>query len=368
VVVDDDALARQALRRILEGRGFEVQEAEDGTEALEILHDSVDLVLLDLEMPGMTGIEVLREIRSRERFSGLPVVLVTETNAEEARRKAVEYGANDIISKPFEAAEVGLRAEGQLRLKRAADRLRRHEEEMEADVRSRTAALRKALRREKEAREELHEAQLDTIRRLVLAAELKDSRAAKHVARIGHYCTVLGKGLGMVGEELDAVGPACTLHDIGMIGIPDAILSNPGPLTTEEWAIMQQHTLLGARILNGATAPILRLGSRVALTHHERWDGTGYPLGLAGTEIPRLGRICAVADVFDGLTTDRPYRKAVSDEEALAHIRKGSGKDFDPQVVGVFFENLEEIAAVEETGFDGNALDLDLGEWDPSTL
>lgn len=152
--------------------------------------------------------------------------------------------------------------------------------------------------------------------------------------------------------ELEQAGPACSLHDIGKIGMPDAILHKTGPLTTEERAIMEEHTLVGARILNGAAAPILRLGSRVALTHHERWDGTGYPMGLKGTEIPVLGRICAVADVFDALTTQRPYRKALANQEAYAHIRRARGLDLDPQIVEVFFEHLPDLEAVQAANPD----------------
>jgi putative two-component system response regulator len=365
--VDDDASVRQALRRILSAKGFEVREAQNGMEALDVLRDSVDIILLDVQMPVMDGFEFLRRLRGQERDLGLPAVIVMGADAKEEGLRALDCGANDFIGKPFEVAEVRLRAETQLRLKRGNDRLKRHGEELEAEVRSRTAALREALGREKEAREEVHEAHLDTIRRLVLAAEFKDNRTAEHIERIGNYCALLGRGMGLVGGELEQVGPACTLHDIGKIGIPDAILMKRGPLTEEERAIMQEHALVGARILNGASAPILRLGSRIALTHHERWDGSGYPMGLAGTEIPLLGRICAVADVFDALTTERSYREAVSNEEAYAHIRKASGLDLDPRIVDVFFELLTEIEAAQEAGTDGTAPGVDLMGWDPFT-
>ena len=365
LVVDDEALVRRTLKRILEGEGFEVEEAGDGQEALELLKDSLDLVLLDVRMPVMDGSEFLRRLRSHEQFSELPVIMVTGIDGREDRLRAVEFGANDFINKPFDVAEVRVRTGAQLRLKRAADRLKRHGELLEAQVRRRTEALRGALRREKEAREKLHEAHLDTIRRLVLAAELKDSRTAEHIARIGAYCTILARGLGLEGEELEQVGPACSLHDIGKIGIPDAIITKPGPLTMEERLIMQEHTMVGARILNDAVAPILRLGSRVALTHHERWDGTGYPMGLQGSEIPLLGRICAMADVFDALTTQRLYREAVSNQEAYIHLRKAAGLELDPQVVEVFFEHLPEIEAAREAEPNEESDGLGTGWRDP---
>jgi putative two-component system response regulator len=360
LVVDDEVLLRRILRRILEGEGFEVQEARNGAEGLALLQDSLDVILLDAQMPIMDGFEFLRRIRSHERFSGVPVIMLTELGGSGDRLKAVERGANDLIGKPLEAAEVRVRVEAQLRLKRATDRLKKHGEMLEAEVKARTADLRNALRREKEVREELHEAHLDTIRRLVLAAEFKDDRTAEHIARIGDYCTIMARGLGLEDAEMEQAGPACSLHDIGKIGMPDAILTKPVPLTMAERAIMQEHTLVGARILNGAAAPILRLGSRVALTHHERWDGTGYPMGLKGTEIPMLGRICAVADVFDGLTTKRTYREAVSNEEAYAHIGKASGLDLDPQVVEAFLGSRSEIEAAQEANPDGQIPGPDL--------
>jgi putative two-component system response regulator len=352
MIVDDEAPARRALRRILEGEGFEVQEAGNGLEGLSLLQDSLDVILLDIRMPIMDGFEFLGRLRAHERFNGLPVVMMTGVDEKDDRLKAVENGANDTIGKPFEVAEVRARVGAQLRLKRATDHLRKHGEMLEAEVKGRTAALRAALRREREARKELHEAHLDTIQRLVLAAEFKDDKTVEHIARIGDYCTILARGFGMEGAELEQAGPACSLHDIGKIGMPDAILHKTGHLTTEERAIMEEHTLVGARILNGAAAPILRLGSRVALTHHERWDGTGYPMGLKGTEIPVLGRICAVADVFDALTTQRPYRKAVSNQEAYAHIRRARGLDLDPQIVEVFFEHLPDLEAVQAANPD----------------
>ncbi len=362
LVVDDEALVRRTLKRILEGGGFEVEEAENGQVGLDSLKDSLDLVLLDVRMPVMDGFEFLRRLRSHERFAELPVILVTGIDGKEDRLRAAELGANDFIGKPFDVAEVRIRTGAQLRLKRASDRLKRHGAVLEAEVKRRTAALRGALRREKEAREKLHEAHLDTIRRLVLAAELKDSRTAEHIARIGAYCTILARGLGLGGEELEQVGPACSLHDIGKIGIPDAIITKPGPLTMEERLIMQEHTMVGARILNDAVAPILRLGSRVALTHHERWDGTGYPMGLQGSEIPLLGRICAMADVFDALTTQRLYREAVSNQEAYIHLRKAAGLELDPQVVEVFFEYLSEIEGAQKAEPDEESYGLGM-EW-----
>lgn len=316
-------------------------------------------------MPVMDGFEFLHRLRSHDRYSELPVVMVTGVEGKEDRLKAVESGASDFIGKPFEVAEVRVRAGAQLRLKRATDRLKNHQELLEAEVKKRTADLRGALRREKEAKEQLHEAHLDTIRRLVLAAEFKDGRTAEHIERIGDYCMILGRGLGITDEEVERIGPACALHDIGKIGMPDAILLKPGPLTLEERAIMEQHTMVGARILNGASASVLRLGASVALTHHERWDGSGYPMGLQSTEIPLLGRICAVADVFDALTTDRPYRKATPNEEVYGYIRRARGRALDPQVVDVFFEYLPEIEAVQAANPDGEEPNVNFRRRDP---
>jgi putative two-component system response regulator len=338
---------RRALRRLLEAFGCQVREAEDGVEALSLLDESLDLILLDVQMPALDGFEFLGRLRDDDRFSDLPVIMVTGLDGREDRLKAVAVGANDYVAKPFEAAEIHLRAKAQLQLKRASDRVKRQRQELESEVRKRTAELRLALKRERDARDELHQAHLDTIQRLVLAAEFKDVRTAAHIERIGECCAALGRGLGMEEEEVELLGPACSLHDIGKIGTPDAILLKPGPLTPEERAIMQEHTMVGARILNDAASPILQMGCRVALTHHERWDGTGYPMGLKGKEIPLAGRICAVADIFDALTSDRPYRDALPNDEALAHLLSVKGKDLDPDLVDVFQGILPEIEKIQ---------------------
>jgi putative two-component system response regulator len=349
LVVDDEAGIRRALRRLLEAFGCEVREAKDGAEALRLLDASLDLVLLDVQMPSVDGFQFLGRLRSQSEFSDLPVIMVTGLDGQEDRLKAVSVGANDYIAKPFEAAEIFLRAKAQLKQKRASDRIKKQREELENEVLKRTAELRSALHREREALDDLHEAHLDTIRRLVLAAEFKDGTTASHIERIGEYCVALGKGLGMDREEAELLGPACSLHDIGKIGIPDAILQKPGPLDPEERTVMQEHTRVGAEILRDAASPILQMGCRIAMSHHERWNGTGYPLGLKGTEIPLTGRICAVADIFDALTSDRPYRKALPNEEVLDHLQELKGTGLDPDIVDTFFEILPEVEEIQRS-------------------
>jgi putative two-component system response regulator len=219
---------------------------------------------------------------------------------------------------------------------------------LQAEVDVETAGLREGLKREKRIRGEIASSHIDTIKRLAAAAEFKDEGTGGHVERIGDICTILAEKLGMSPEELELVGPATSLHDIGKIGIPDLILLKPASLTMEERAIMEKHTHIGSRILESASAPILRLGSTVALTHHERWDGTGYPHGLSGEEIPLVARICAVADAFDAITSHRPYRSAFSRDYAYDHIRRVRGKEFDPDVVDAFFSVLPRIEAIKD--------------------
>jgi putative two-component system response regulator len=347
LVVDDDGAIRRTLRRLLEAFGYSVREAEDGTKALTLLDDSLDLVLLDVQMPSLDGFGFLDILRNHPLYSDLPVIMVTGLGGREDRLHAVAAGANDFIVKPFEAAEVYLRAESQLQTKRASDRLKRHRQELEEEVEKRTQELRKALEGEREARSDLHDAHLDTIRRLVLAAEFKDLGTAGHIERIGDYCAALGRVLGVAPDEAQFLGPACSLHDIGKIGTPDAILLKPGPLTPDERTVMQEHTRVGARILGDATSPILRLGRTVAMSHHERWNGSGYPVGLKEREIPLVGRICAVADVFDALTSDRPYREALTNGEAVSYLQEVQGTDLDPEIVDAFLHILPEIEEIQ---------------------
>ena len=348
LVVDDVEQNLALLGGLVRSLGYEVETARDGLEALAKLALGVDLVLLDVMMPGLDGYEVARRVRADPRTADLPIILVTVLDSREDRVKAIQAGASDFIAKPVDKTELLVRIASQLRLKEAQDALKRSQAGLEEQVARRTEELRRTLEETADANRRTYAAHVDTIRRLVLAAELKDRDTARHILRISRYSVVLARALHMSPGETEVLAHAVTMHDVGKIGIPDAILFKRGALDEEEKKVMESHTLIGGRILAGSTSELMRHGQLVALTHHERWDGTGYPRRLHGEQIPLSGRICAVVDVFDAMTTERPYRPAIPPDEALAEMRRCRGSQFDPRLLDLFMGRLDEVLAVRE--------------------
>jgi putative two-component system response regulator len=348
LIVDDEELNRELLQDMVECLGHTSEVAVDGREALARLNPAIDLVLLDVMMPGLDGLEVTQRIREDPQFVHLPIVMVTALADKADRLRAVEAGANDFITKPVDRTELRVRVTSQLKVKAAQDEIQRHRRELEAAVERRTADLRQALDDLVYAQHRTRDAHFETVQRLGIAAECRDGQTAAHLDRVGQYCVVLARALGLPPEEVDILRHASPMHDVGKIGTPDAILLKPGPLTPDERAVMQQHTLIGANILRDASSEILQSAETIVLSHHERWDGRGYPNGLAGEAIPLYGRICAVADVFDALTTRRPYKDALSNETALEILRAGRGAQFDPRLIDLFIAHLDEIVAIQE--------------------
>jgi putative two-component system response regulator len=346
LVVDDVEQNVALLGGLVRTLGYEVETARDGLEALAKLALGIDLVLLDVMMPGLDGYEVARRVRADPRTKDLPIILVTVLDSREDRVKAIQAGASDFIAKPVDKTELLVRIASQLRLKEAQDALKRSQAELEERVARRTEELRRTCEETADANRRTYSAHIDTIRRLVLAAELKDPDTARHIMRISRYSVVLAKALHMSPGEAEALGHAVTMHDVGKIGIPDAILFKRGALDEEEKKVMESHTLIGSRILADSSSELMQQGHVVALTHHERWDGTGYPRRLCGEQIPLAGRICAVVDVFDAMTMDRPYRPAFSTEAALETMRQGRGKHFDPSLLDLFVDRLDEVFVV----------------------
>ncbi len=349
LIVDDEEPNRETLASMVSCLGYESECARDGIEALAKVKLEIDLVLLDATMPGMDGFEVAKQIRNNPDLDEIPIVMVTALSGKQSRLRAVEAGANDFISKPVDLTELGVRLSSLLKTKEARDALRRNQALLEQTVRKRTADLHQALQAMAEAQRSAYDAHLDTIQRLAVAAEYKDANTAAHIQRMSHYCALIGRSLDLPPGEVEILRYASPMHDVGKIGIPDAILLKAGKLNPVEWAIMKRHTVIGACILHGSLSKLLQAGESIALSHHEKWDGTGYPYGLAGEEIPLYGRICAVADVFDALTTPRPYKEALSNERACEAMLKGRGSHFDPQILDVFFENLEEARKIQDT-------------------
>ena len=330
----------------VESFGYEADTAEDGIEALAKIVLDFDLVLLDGEMPHMDGFEVTEKIRARTDTHHLPIIMITGLARPESRRRALQFGVNDFIVKPFAREELQMRAKWLIEMKRSFDQLRGRQSRLEEEVEKRTESLRKTLHDMAEAQRRTHEAHIDTIQRLSMAAEFKDSITAAHIERIGLYSERLARAMGMSPRDTQTIRHAATMHDVGKLGIPEAILMKPGKLTDEEMDVMRGHTTIGGQILKGSDSPLLQMGERIALSHHERWDGKGYPSGLAGDAIPLEGRICAVVDFFDALTMDRPYRDAVPVDEVVEMMRAESARHFDPEVLEAFFSVLDEVLEI----------------------
>lgn len=349
LVVDDEIKACELLKRFLEMKRHDVVTANSGEEALEkVKSEKPDLILLDITMPGMDGLEVVRHIRHEADYGGIPIIMVTAMSSREDRIRAVEVGANDFISKPVDLTEVHVRTASLLKMKYAQDAVKSYQADLELEVAERTADLRKSLKETVAAQQKTYEAHLDTLHRLTVAAEYKDEVTAEHIKRMSSYCTIIARRLRMPQEEIDILYQVSSMHDIGKIGTPDSVLLKPGKLTPDEWVIMKQHTVFGAKILHDSTSEIIQYGKIVAITHHEKWDGSGYPFGLAGKDIPLWGRICAVADVFDALTNERPYKKAFSNKDALSIMEKERGKHFEPQLIDLFMDNFDEVYTIQE--------------------
>jgi len=364
LVVDDQECMRVAMERVLGSLGYQIEVASDGHEALAKLQLDVDLVVLDAAMPGMDGFQLTRSIRRDQHHGDVPIIMLTGSGSQKDRLRAVEAGVNDFVTKPFEINEIKLRSESLLGLKEATDALKRNGADLERKVEERTTALRGALEDMVAAQRRTQEAHLDTIRRLVLAAEYKHRDTAAHIERIGRYCEMIAQRLKLSPGEIEILRYASPMHDVGKIGIPDGILMKPGKLSGHEWQIMRTHPAIGAHILRGSRSPVMQAGEVIALTHHEKWDGSGYPAGISGERIPLYGRICAVADVFDALTTNREYRDALSTETVCNMLESEAGRHFDPQIVQAFLEDRRDVERIktefEEAGA-GETVDLSQG-------
>ena len=342
LVVDDEERNLRLMKAMLIPLGYEVVLARDGIEALDQVKKILpDVILLDIMMPKMDGFEVARQLKEDEEAKIIPIVMVTALKEVEDRVKALEVGADDFLTKPVDNTELRARVNSLLKVKAYNDHMLNHQKELEAEVAKRTEQLRQAF-------EKIKVASLDTIYRLSRAAEYKDEDTGAHIQRMSNYAATVAHKVGLNEEAKDAILYAAPMHDVGKIGIPDQILLKPGRLDPDEWEIMKQHSILGAQILEGSDAESIKLAEVVALTHHEKWDGSGYPKGLKGSEIPLAGRITAIADVFDALTSKRPYKEPFPLEKAFIIIKEGRGSYFDPLVVDAFFAVEDEILSIKE--------------------
>ena len=350
LIVDDDKMSRLLLNTILSRMSYSVSEAFDGSDCLEKAASICpDLILMDVGMPGMDGLDVTRLLKSNDETKNIPVLVVSGHDDLDDRVRAVEAGAEDFLSKPVEQIILKAKVKSLLKIKEYNDHIQNYQKRLEKEVEKKTANLKQALDELQTASEKLRVYSMDTILRLSQAAEYKDAETGEHIQRIGYYILAIGKALGLSDQEIEAYQYASPMHDVGKIGIPDHILMKPGPLDASEWDIMKQHTLIGGKILSGSDSSILQMAETIAMTHHEKWDGSGYPHRLRRMDIPMVGRITAIADVFDALTSKRPYKEAFSVEKAFEIMLEERGKSFDPELLDVFFSIKRKIAQIRRT-------------------
>jgi len=315
LIVDDEANNLQLLRHILQDQ-YRLLFAKDGARALELARSELpQLILLDVMMPGMTGYETCAKLKQDPHTAAIPVIFVTALNDTDDELIGFDMGAVDYITKPVSPAIVRARVRTHLSLVRA---------------------------------EELKKTRLEIVQRLGLAAEYKDNETGLHVIRMSHYARILGLALGMSAEQAEDLLHAAPMHDVGKIGIPDSILRKPGALDPGEWQIMQTHARIGGEIIGQHQSGMLAMAYDVAMTHHEKWDGSGYPAGLAGEQIPLVGRIIAIADVFDALTSARPYKDAWPVDKAVEYLRAQRDRHFEGRLVDLFLEQMPALLEVME--------------------
>ena len=358
MIVDDESVNIEIVKAYLEEEGFENFIATtDSTQAVDMVRQgNPDIVLLDIKMPKVSGLEILEILRRDHDLMMIPAVVLTAANDPDIKLQALRLGASDFLAKPVDPSELMLRLENVLAVKAYQDHLADYSEKLEQQVKLRT--------------EELVRSRQEAIHCLARAGEYRDDDTGHHVTRVGRYSALIASELGFPQAAVDLIEQAAQLHDVGKIGIPDAILHKPGKLDPQEFDIIREHCGIGRRIINplsheesirlkthtsvglqimGTTnSPVLRLAAVIAATHHEKWDGSGYPKGLAGNAIPIEGRVVAVADVFDALSSSRPYKEAFPLERCLKIVIDGRGKHFDPRVLDAFLRRQEEAIQIRE--------------------
>jgi putative two-component system response regulator len=336
LVVDDQPANTLLLGRMLAAEGYtNVVVTNDSTAVIGVQRETpFDAILLDIRMPRLDGFGVLRLLREEAGDDYVPVIVLTAQTDDDTRLRALAEGAKDFVTKPFNRAEVLNRIRNLLEVRLLHRRVREQNELLERRVRERTA--------------ELYETRLEIVRRLGKAAEYRDNETGFHIVRMSKYSELVARAMGLNDSAAELILHASPMHDIGKLGIPDGILLKPGRLEPWEWSIMKTHTEIGGEILDGHQSNLLQMAARIARAHHEKWDGTGYPRGFKDKEIPLEARIVAVADVFDALTSRRPYKEPWSVEASLDEIRRLAGTHFDPAVVKAFLGVVPKVMEIRE--------------------
>ncbi len=348
LIVDDQMTNIMFLESILKNGGYtKVHSTQDPTQVISLFKElDPDLICLDIRMPELNGFQVMGQLKIIHKHGFLPILVLTSEEDRETRLRALESGAKDFLPKPFDKVEVLMRIRNLLEASLLNKTVSQQKDILEETVRIRT--------------QELKDTQLEVVHRLARAAEHRDNETGAHIIRMAHFAVALGRAAGMSEDECDVLFHATPMHDVGKLGIPDRILLKPGKLDPEEFEIMKQHTVIGAQLLSNSHSPVLQMGEVIALTHHEKWNGSGYPNRLAGKDIPLVGRICAIADVFDALSSKRCYKDAWPLDKTLKEIHSLIGKQFDPHLVDLFHELLPVITDIQRTHTDVEIPKFDL--------
>jgi putative two-component system response regulator len=337
LVVDDEERNIRLLEGLLHDRGYATVTACSGREALVLAAEKKpDLIILDAMMPDIDGFETVTRLKADPGTRPVPVIMITALSDRASKLRALNAGAEEFLTKPVDIADLTARVRNMLRLKEYGDFLLNHNRILEERVKERTV--------------QVEEAHRDTILTLARAAEFRDEQTGYHVRRISYYCRLMSSEMGMPSDFVAAIYLSSPMHDVGKIGIPDQILLKPGELTPEEWAIMKTHSALGAGILAAGRSPYTVMGAEIALHHHEHWDGSGYPSGCKGEDIPLPARIMQICDVYDALRSRRPYKPPLSHARSVKIIGEGDGRThpghFDPAVLACFLEHAGRLGAI----------------------